>query len=229
VSRDFSPFVGSYREDVRRSIAFAGVSHQVFIEAKGQTLLEVVRRHQGPTSTARFLDVGCGIGLIAAEVIPHAGALVGVDLSEDVVAEASRRNPAGTFHAYDGVTLPFPDDSFDVTFSVCVLHHVEPDHRSRFTAELRRVTRRGGQIVIFEHNPLNPLTRLAVHRCAFDEGVVLLGRAELVRRLEAAGLNCADSGYLLFAPWTGPRTRRLERFVRRVPLGAQYFVSAVKP
>ena len=50
-----------------------------------------------------------------------------------------------------------------------------------FVAELARVVRPGGLVVVFEHNPLNPLTRLVVSRVTFDDGVRLLRSGE--RRL----------------------------------------------
>jgi SAM-dependent methyltransferase len=120
--------------------------------------------------------------------------------------------------------LPYDSGSFDVAFAVCVLHHVDPAARRQFTAELARVTRPGGLTVVFEHNPFNPLTRLAVARCEFDEGVELLRRREL-QRLLAPALREVESRYLLFVPW---RAERLERALGGVPLGAQYYVASTR-
>ena len=79
-----------------------------------------------------------------------------------------------------------------------------------------------GLTMVFEHNPLNPLTRRVVRNCAFDEGVELIGRGELTRLFRAAGLAVADREYLLFFPW---RADALERRLTRLPLGAQYVVT----
>ena len=79
-----------------------------------------------------------------------------------------------------------------------------------------------------EHNPWNPLTRLVVARCEFDHDAILLTAAEAGRRLRAAGLATMRARYILFFPWRGALWRRLERRLTALPLGAQYFVHAVR-
>ena len=51
-----------------------------------------------------------------------------------------------------------------------------------FVADMVRVTRPGGLVCVIEHNPLNPLTRLAVNRCPFDADAVLLRSGQLAKR-----------------------------------------------
>ena len=86
--------------------------------------------------------------------------------------------------------------------------------------------RPGGVLAIYEHNPVNPLTQLAVSRCEFDEGVELLGRSETEGMLRAARFAPAESRYLAFFPWRGRAFRATERMLARLPLGAQYVVVA---
>ena len=87
---------------------------------------------------------------------------------------------------------------------------------------MARVTKPDGLVAVFEHNPLNPLTRRVVRSCAFDEGVELIGRRELEQLFRAASLTVADSEYLLFFPW---RAEAVERRLTWLPLGAQYVVA----
>ena len=112
-----------------------------------------------------------------------------------------------------------------MVFAVCVLHHVDPPDRPALVAEMARVTRPGGLVLVFEHNPLNPLTRRVVRDCAFDEGVELLGRRELERLYRGAGLELLGTEYLLFFPW---RADTIERRLTRLPFGAQYVVVGRK-
>ena len=184
--------------------------------------MDLARRRLGNLADVCALDVGCGDGLFD-RYLAGLGELDGADASEAMIERARETNPHARYHVADGVGLPFADDAFDLVFTVCVLHHVPPEERDRFAAELRRVTRPGGLVVVFEHNPWNPLTRLVVARCPFDEDTVLLGRREASRRLATAGLRTVEHGYLLFSPW---RATRLERLLARVPLGAQYYVAA---
>jgi hypothetical protein len=91
---------------------------------------------------------------------------------------------------------------------------------------MARVTRPGGIVAIFEHNPWNPLTRKVVRDCEFDVGVELLSRRRTVELLSAAGLEVEEWRYIVFFPREGGGLRRVERSVARLPLGAQYYTAA---
>ena len=147
-------------------------------------------------------------------------------MSPGLIEEAARRNPTVRYRTFDGRRSPYGDGAFDLVFAICVLHHVEPAARLDFVQELVRVTRPGGVVAVFEHNPLNPLTRLVVSRCAFDEGVVLVRRRALERLLVGPATDEVTSRYILFTPWKA--TRGLERPLGRVPLGAQYVTYAAR-
>ena len=217
----FDRFRDTYEEAVEEAISFAGQEHEFYVEAKVRRLLELARRHVGGRPL-RALDIGCGTGLADSLLLPHVSSLEGVDVSEGMVERAREANPGAAYRVYDGRTLPFEDGEFDVVFAMCVLHHVEPPDRRPLLAEMGRVANPNGLTMVFEHNPLNPLTRRVVRNCAFDEGVELLGRRELERLYRAAGLTLEESEYLLFVPW---RADALERRLRWLPLGAQYVVA----
>jgi ubiquinone/menaquinone biosynthesis C-methylase UbiE len=142
-----------------------------------------------------------------------------------MVERARETNPEASYRVYDGRRLPYGDGELDVVFAVCVLHHVDPPDRPALVAEMARVTRPGGLTLVFEHNPLNPLTRRVVRDCAFDEGVQLLGRREPERLYRGAGLTVLATEYLLFVPW---RADVIERRLTRLPFGAQYVVVGRK-
>ncbi len=214
-----------YEELVERSIAFSGRGHDFFLEAKAWALLDVVARRVERPGRVRALDVGCGAGAMHP-FLGELGSLDAVDPSEELVAAARTRGLPVRYAVADGTALPFEAGAFDVSFAVCVLHHVDRDRRAAFAAELARVTRPGGLAVVFEHNPLNPLTRLAVARCDFDEDAELLGRRQTRSLLTARGLRPVEQRYILFFPWRARPLRIAERALSAVPLGAQYYVAA---
>ena len=224
----FDDYSSDYEAAVNEAIAFAGQPHDVYLAAKARKLLELVRRRLGQDPISA-LDVGCGPGLFDRHLIPHVRSLDGVDPSEAMVQRAREAVPAADYRVSDGRSLPYESDRFDVTLAVCVLHHVARSARAPLVAEMARVTRRGGLIVVFEHNPLNPLTRKVIRSCAFDHGVELLGRREVVNRLEQAGLTPTDADYILFFPWRTRLVDALERPLAALPLGAQYLVAGRKP
>ena len=218
---EFDRFDQTYEAELDDAISFAGQEHEFYIEAKARRLLELARRRLGDRPLG-VLDVGCGVGLTDRHLLPHVDSLEGVDPSPAMVARARAENPGAGYRVYDGERLPFDDATFDVSFAICVLHHVDPPARRPLVEEMGRVTKPDGLVAVFEHNPLNPLTRRVVRTCAFDEGVVMIGANELARLFRAARLRVTDREYLLFFPW---RADALERRLTRLPLGAQYVVT----
>jgi ubiquinone/menaquinone biosynthesis C-methylase UbiE len=222
VTAEFDRHASSYEAEIESAIAFAGQPHARYLEAKTTRLLEVARRRLG-AAPGQALDVGCGTGVSDLELVGAVGSLHGVDVSEEMVERARVAVPQGDFQVYDGSRLPYEDDRFDLVFAICVFHHVPAADRPALLAEMRRVTRRGGLVVVFEHNPWNPLTRRVVRSIDFDADAELLSLPSLVSTFRAADLDVTDREYLLFTPWQA--LDRLERRIGRVPLGAQYFVA----
>jgi SAM-dependent methyltransferase len=110
-----------------------------------------------------ILDLGCGTGENTALLSLRGGAVVGMDLSVDLVSLARRRMRmkglpgellAGSAHA-----LPFRDNSFDVVFGAAILHHLDLDLAAR---EIRRVLKPEGIGVFVE--PLRDSASLRVLR-----------------------------------------------------------------
>jgi SAM-dependent methyltransferase len=154
--------------------------------------------------------------------------VIGVDIVEGVLDRAAIDVPEAEFRHYDGDALPLPDASVDVVFAICVVHHVPPARWGSFAAEMARVLRPGGVAAIFEHNPLNPVTRRVVANCVFDDDAILLRRRTAAGLLRDAGLRDPEHRYIAFLPFGGAKVAPIESALRRVPLGAQYFVAAIR-
>jgi hypothetical protein len=108
-----------------------------------------------------------------------------------------------------------------------VLHHIEPGMRRDVVRDLCRRLRPQGIVAVFEHNPLNPVTRRIVSNCSFDEGVILLSKSETKGYFsEIDGMTIMKSGYCLFTPEPLKRLNWIDSLLRKVPLGGQHFVLA---
>jgi SAM-dependent methyltransferase len=107
------------------------------------------------------LDVGCGMGRFAEVAASHGANIVGIDLS--VAAEAAQRNlgdrPNTAFLQADVFKLPLRPESFDLIYSLGVLHHT-PDTHAAF-AQLPRLLRPGGRIAIWVYSSLRKVRYLS--------------------------------------------------------------------
>jgi SAM-dependent methyltransferase len=226
---DFDQYGERYREAVEDSIAFCPAGLDFFTRVKAETLLQLSER-VGPPKGLAFVDIGCGTGETDQFLEGRVRSLAGADVAARLLEQARRLNPWAEYRSYaEGEALPFADGSFDVCFAICVFHHVPRDLRPALVEEMARICRPGGLIAIFEHNPLNPLTRRAVRGCEFDRDAELLTRRESSRLLSEAGLPAPAGRYIEFFPSERPLLQRIERRLAWVPLGAQYAVFARRP
>ena len=102
-----------------------------------------------------------------------------VEASSKMVELAKKNNPQVSYQPYDGVTLPYEDNSFSIAFTICVMHHVPPKQWASFIGEMSRVVKPGGMVVVFEHNPINPVTSYIVKHHPFDKNAVMLKNREV--------------------------------------------------
>ena len=135
------------------------------------------------------LDVGCGTGALAARLAEAGYEMVGVDPSEGMLRVLEQRTSGVRGVRGSGTSLEFPDDSFDLVYCVAVMHHIAAADDVHLTlAEMVRVAKPGGQVLVWDHNPRNPYWRLLMARVPQDTGEErLIGVDELVRGLVDAG------------------------------------------
>jgi SAM-dependent methyltransferase len=107
----------------------------------------------------RVLDDGCGVGIYTAAFQRETPHVFGIELETERVRDA-RERARGVARAV-GEHLPFADGAFDVVFSHEVLEHVSDDRRC--AAEMVRVARGGGRIVVFVPNRLYPFETHGVY------------------------------------------------------------------
>jgi len=227
-SVSFGNYVETYQKEVQSSINFIGQDVDFFIELKANLIKSIAGKFLSNIEEIKVLDIGSGIGLTDHHLAKHFKNLYGVDVEEDVVNKAREYNPSVNYSLYNGSLLPHDDNSMDLVFAINVMHHVPPAGWNNFAAEMYRVTRKGGIAIVFEHNPLNPLTRLAVSRCEFDKDAVLLHKSKLKKLFTSAAFNIAQDSYIVFFPFNRKFFRSIEKFLCWLPLGAQHFVVGKK-
>jgi SAM-dependent methyltransferase len=215
-----------YDAMLSRGIGLSGEDRLFFMRGRVADLAVRVPR----TGVRRILDFGCGIGDTSshlAEVFPGAQVL-GVDGAERALAWARERHgsPRVRFARLDDFV---ERDVFDLCYVNGVFHHIDPERRPDVAKRLLEALASGGRLALFENNPWNPGTRLVMRRIPFDRDAVPLAPPSTRRLLRHAGFECGLTRFLFYFPRPLAVLRPTERFLARVPLGAQYYVLATRP
>jgi SAM-dependent methyltransferase len=195
---EFDRFADEYHNQHRANVAVTGEGPEYFAEYKVRKLRQAVDRNN-------------------------------IGVSERSLALSKQRYPDSTnYLLIENDRVPSAADAFDVVFSACVFHHIAHEEHAMWLRELHRITKPGGLIAIFEHNPLNPLTVHAVNTCPFDVNAKLLFASNLAQRLAEAGWASPRIRYNLFFPRRLALLRPIEDKLGWLPLGAQYVALARK-
>lgn len=180
-------------------------------DARAAGLSERVSQFVTPSGDERVLDAGTGTGALAIALAPFVREVVAVDLVPELLEEARRRArpyPNIRFVEGDITRLDFPTGSFDLACSLRTLHHLARPERA--VAELTRVTRRGGLLLVVDQlAPLDPVATLELNRFerARDPSHArALADIDLRHLFEANGL-------VLRSSTVDRETRELERYL----------------
>jgi SAM-dependent methyltransferase len=143
-------------------------------------LLEAIARLFPPRADS-MLDLGAGDGLLGSAIQRFFPVeyVCGVDV-------VNRMHPLSTidFSAYNGISLPFEDASFDVVLLCNVIHHVRPVDRRRLLDEISRVCR--GSVIIKDHLERGMLSRASLSLADW------VGNAPFGGMVRASYLEAAD-------------------------------------
>lgn len=227
----FDQFAQNYEDVHTKSITLSGEESIFFVELKMKLLSDYLdEKVVSPLKTLKIVDYGCGTGR-AASFVKHyfpQSSFIGVDPSLKSIEVARKHFPEDTFQVL-GTDGSIPEKEVDIIFAAGVFHHIPEAEQAGAVQHIMNALKPGGYFVLFEHNPYNPLTVRVVKSCPFDEGVILL-KPKLSRSLlQGQDLLFEHQRYYFFFPNFLSFLRPLERWLRWMPLGAQYMIVARKP
>jgi ubiquinone/menaquinone biosynthesis C-methylase UbiE len=136
-------------------------------------LLDNAQLRQGQ----HVLDFGCGsltLSLMGKILYPQT-TFTGVDVDQKIIqiakAKAAAQNITIPVDQYDGITLPYKDQSFDHVITSLVFHHLTYEQKQKALYEMKRVLKSSGKIHICDFGkPKNALQRLGFYFIQFLDG-----------------------------------------------------------
>lgn len=144
---------------------------------------------KGVKTGYKALDIGCGNGFMAREVVARKGLYFGLDISSKLIEISKKKNrdlvknKSAYFRVGDALKLPYKNNYFDFVFSFAVFHHIPSEkQRIRFLSEIRRVLKPGHVAEIKNWNLLSPWAnkkfkigmQLKDNKPGFDKGDVII-------------------------------------------------------
>ncbi len=187
------------------SFDVAADAYDRFMGRYSQLLSRQMADLAGVRPGQRAIDVGCGPGVLTAELVARLGpaSVAAVDPSEPFVAAVRARYPGVDVEQASAERLPFADRAFDAALAQLVVHFMADPVAG--LAEMARVTRRDGVVAacVWDHagdgGPLSVFWRAARELDPeVDDESQLPGTREghLAELFEAAGLHAIESTVL---------------------------------
>lgn len=217
---DFDKYVKEYNSLLNKNLSFFSKDDSYFCRYKA----DLIKRYSSKVPKT-ILEFGAGIGRnipFIKNIYPKSE-IYAYDVSEKSLDYLSQSCP------YVKIIRDFKNFNgfFDIVFCSVVYHHIPIDERQLTTNEIYNCLVSKGEFFVFEHNPLNPVTRRLVERCPYDEDAVLLSPKKMKSMAKRAGFdNFLVRYYLYFPP--ALKISFLEKFLLTIPLGGQYMFKAVK-
>lgn len=218
-SKKFDKYAETYQRHHGDAIAASGEGTDYFHDYKIACL-----KRLGLNQNQTVLDYGCGVGNLVERLLPLCASVSGYDTSLESLEECDRRAEHAMLYRESS---EIPQSAFDVVVISCVLHHVSPERRQTVMKDIYRILKPGGKVVVFEHNPWNPLTLQAVKKCAFDDDAILLSSNEIKNLLRTSQFIEIETKFIVFFPKALSFFRWLEPYLEWCPLGAQTLTVGV--
>lgn len=229
--QEFDAHAKTYNEVLDDSISFSGEDSAYFAEYKIRDLhRELAAQGVDTTASLRLLDFGCGVGASIPYLRQYfaRAELFGVDVSEESLDLArSRHGILARFLKMSGAGLPAEVEALDAAYAMCVFHHIDEQQHVELLSRLRSRLKPNGLLMVYEHNPLNPLTVRVVNDCPFDVNAKLIGASRMAERCRRAGFREVSVKYRVFFPGFLKFFRFAEGLLTWLPLGGQYYVRCL--
>ena len=214
-SVNFDDFSTNYEDKILKS--FGNIDSNVSYYHSGKAK---IAKRELASDPNKILDFGCGIGSMLKFLKEN------FKYSEFYAFDESLKS-------LEHIKLNYPDvnclydlntiEKFDLIILSNVIHHVKSSERNNFFKKIYNLLDDNGKLLIFEHNPYNPITLRVVANCEFDIDAELIKKKNLIKLCNENNFQLQKSGYIHFFPSKLKFFFNLERYLKWFFLGAQYF------
>ncbi|MDR0851654.1 MAG: class I SAM-dependent methyltransferase [Clostridiales Family XIII bacterium] len=224
----FDDMADEYDAQLKEALGvFGGGNLDKFAKYKIDLLTKIL-----PDFRGSLLEFGCGTGRnipFIHAAYPEAQ-IFGCDISELSIEVAKKTLSVGEFTKVstpEELERTYPD-GIDCIFVSVVMHHIPPAEHAEYLAALSKILKPEGLLIIFEHNPANPVTSHIFKTNDIDKGAAMLKASYLTKQLRESGFRDVSKSYILFFLWRNKFFDFIEKGLRWLPLGAQYYTTAKK-
>jgi ubiquinone/menaquinone biosynthesis C-methylase UbiE len=191
-----------------------------------------------PDRAIELLDFGCGSGNLSRSLASDRRRITGIDISAELLELARQQNdtPYSRFVLYDGGTLPFAEQTFDIAVTYVVLNHItDDDQLIRTMREVRRVLTNAGSLICIEQtrrqttiteNGIKKQRSVADFERIFNAAGFTVGRVTPLRKARFALIYLVRYGLIPAALFGF--TARIDRFFAKwFPAPANSYVDSL--
>lgn len=222
-----------YKKLVEDSLKGTGFDIEYITEYKIKDLKTEISFYFQKEDEFNILDFGCGIGLSTQYIekeFPKSNVFA-CDISEKSIEKAifSNKNARTQFKICNGKELPF-SEKFDVIFLGNVIRHIPRENQKETLQLLKNSLKENGIILMYEFNPFNPVTLYyyMIDDYRYDPNVKIMTTFYARKLFKSIGFSSVKTRYSYFIPNVFKKLLFLEKYMRKIPIGANYYIVVQK-
>jgi len=214
-SVNFDDFTSNYEDKISQAIGIIDNNISYYQSAKAQ-----IAKRELTFKPNKILDLGCGIGSILKFLKENFNDSKFYAYDESVKSLEYVKTKYPDVICINSLNIP---EKFDLIFVSNVIHHVKSSERKKFLEKIHKLLEDNGSLLIYEHNPYNPITLKIVANCDIDADAELIKKKDLIRLCYENNFKIHKSGYIHFFPSILKIFFNIEKYLKWLFLGAQYF------
>lgn len=144
----------------------------------------------GNPDNANVIEIGCGDGRDAKEIIKKTHSYIGFDISEELIKLAKKHVPTAEFVVADAVTFEYPED-LDIVFTFASLLHLNKEEVKMVFTKVNKALKPGG--IFYISLKWSPRYRKTVKEDEHGKRLFYLYNAKIIKSLAGAGYKLEDT------------------------------------